>query len=270
MTSQEMRMCCARLNLHLKFLHYAGYFVAAVGIGSLALCCTISLAQSAQEQAQQQATIRLDAWRQFPKHSNEASDTTDPDILNARGQFFDKSPWVTGVPLDEPQPQIGRSGIAYGPGPELPFFPNEAIVVARFIDWQPYLTLSHLNIYTKITMRVEQVLSGGPSAVTPGQTIDVLIDGGAIVLDSGKTIKSHIFNDSGNYSLQPDHRYALFLQYHSDGKFFTDDKDWELNGIAIPDRLDEASITQQGRSQYSGLSEAAFLEAVKKAIKEHP
>jgi hypothetical protein len=175
------------------------------------------------------------------------------------------------VPLDQPQPsQEGGSSGSFIREDELPFFPDEAIVVGSFDDYQVYLTPSRLSIYTDLRLSVEQVLKAGPTAITPGQTIDLLIGGGTVLLADGRTISDHAYDPTGDYSLQPGHRYVFFLEYRSQGEFFRDHKDWELaNGIAVPDRLDEVIRAREGRAKYSGLPEDAFIEALRKAILQY-
>ncbi len=111
------------------------------------------------------------------------------------------------------------------------------------------------------------VLKAGPTGITAGQTIDLLIGGGTVLLADGRTISDHAYDPTGDYSLQPGNRYVFVLEYRSQGEFFRDHKDWELvNGIAIPNRRDVVARARGGYSKYSGLTESAFIEAVRKAV----
>ena len=176
------------------------------------------------------------------------SDPKQIAILNDRAKYFDVSN-VSGVPLDQPQPaHEGGSSGSFLREDELPFFPNEAIVVGRFEDYQVYLTPSRLSVYTGLRLSVEQVLKAGSTGITPGQTIDLLVGGGTVLLADGRTISDHAYDPSGDYSVQPGHRYVFFLEYRSQGEFFRDHKDWELiDGVAVPNRLDEAIRAQEGQ-----------------------
>lgn len=246
----------------------------AVAVLTAALIsCAICSAQSTADSGQASTPTRRDDWRKVDKPQKVTpSDPKEKQILVDRGEYFDHTPYASEVPLDQQQP-TGHRIVSYGSiapdSPEIPFFPNEAIVVAEFVDNQPYLTPSHLNIYTDVSMSIEQVIDAGPSNLRVGQTLDVLLDGGTIRLEDGRIISSHTFNESGNYSLQPHHRYLLCLEYVTRGNFFLDQKDWELNGIAIPDRVDEANRLEEGQAHYSGLPEDAFIQAVQNAVKAH-
>jgi hypothetical protein len=243
-------------------------------------CFTLSLSVSSLT-AQVQASGTSDAAKSPPRHDDwrkvpkallpPPSDPRQQEILNIRGSWFDKTS-LSGIPLDEPQPpRNGGSSGSFWPGEEeIPFHQNQAVVVARFEDYQPYLSPSRLSIYTDIKLSVEQVLEAGHTDAYPGQTVDVLIPGGTVQLSDGRTLSDRPYDPSGDYSLQPGHRYVLFLRYESNGEYFENSKSWELlNGIVVPNRLDEVIRAQEGRSSYSGLSESSFIEEVRKAILQH-
>jgi hypothetical protein len=217
-----------------------------------------------------QSPPRRDAWRAIPRPLlPPPSDPKQITTLNGRAKYFDVSN-VSGVPLDQPQPTGGGSSGSFIREDELPFFPNEAIVVGSFDDYQVYLTPSRLSIFTDLKLSVEQVFEPGPTGISQGQTIDLLIGGGTVLLPDGRTISDHAYDPTGNYSLQPGHRYVFVLEYRSQGEFFRDHKDWELvTGIAIPNRLDEVIRAREGRAKYSGLPEDAFIEALRKAILQY-
>jgi len=176
-------------------------------------------------------------------------------------------------PLDQLTPGIGQ-GYALDSGPidlneipEIPFVPDEAVVVTSFERYQPYLTPSHRCIYTKIILTIAQVLESGPSGVEAGEEIDLLIHGGTVMLNDGRVISFLIRYEDGDFSLQPDHRYVLFLQNHRRGDFFTLEGSWELkNGMALPNSAVDAQRMEEGKSQLAGLAESDFLEAVRKAV----
>ncbi len=230
--------------------------------------------QQTSDDAQAQLLPGANAWRSIPKElpPGPANDK-EKQILEDRGAFFDAgNPYVE--PLDQPTPGIGQGyALCSGPidleAPEIPFVPDEAVVVANFERYQPYLTPSHRYIYTKIILTLQQVLESGPSSVQPGQEIDLLIHGGTVMLNDGRVISFLIRHEDVDFSLQPDHRYILFLQNHRKGDFFTLERSWELkNGIALPYSAVDAKRMKEGTSQLAGLAESDFLEAVRKAI-EH-
>jgi hypothetical protein len=219
---------------------------------------------------------RHDGWMTVPMDPPAApTDHASLQILDKRGNAFDHFHEMicgTGIPLDQPQKRESGGGcgfsLDYGVQPELPFFPDEAIVVARFSGYESFITPSRLTIYTSIKLSVEQVLEAGPTAVKPGDTIEDLIYGGTIALGK-KIIQEGIYQDSA-YTLQPGHRYVLFLRYEDSGKYFINEKSWELvDGSAVPNHAIEVTRMQQGKAQYSGLPEKAFIDAVQNAILEH-
>jgi hypothetical protein len=245
----------------------------------LALAASVPLLSNPHAQSvsdsRTEETARHDAWlMSAAKLPPAPGDQASLRILNDRGEAFDHFHAMmcgTGIPLD--QPQTRKNGIGcgfsldYGPQPELLFLPHEAIVVARFSSYQTFLTPSRLTIYTSIRLSVEQVLQDGPTAVRPGDMIENLVYGGTIELN-GKIIHEGIYQD-GAYTLQPGHRYVLFLSYERRGNYFTNEKSWELlKGIAVPNHPIEVARMQQGKSQYSGLPEKDFIDAVQKAILE--
>lgn len=216
---------------------------------------------------QSEMAERRDAWRLVPKAPPPAP--TDPKLLNIldeRAREFDRLKPERA--LEEPQPEGEGHSWSLAPGnEEIPFFENEAIVVASFEDYEVYLTPSHRSIYTDISLAVEQVLDGGPSQVTEGQEIDLLIPGGTVLLSDGSTLSDDINYDMERYCLQPGHRYVLFLQYYANGDFFSAGDDWELaNGIVLPNSPRNVYLATSGRSKYSGMPEASFLESLGRAV----
>jgi hypothetical protein len=213
---------------------------------------------------------RHDAWQLVPQAL--LPPPTDPqqiNILKERGYMFDLfSP--THVPLDQPQPKNwGRSFSWDFNQPEIPFFKNEAIVVGTFKSHQVYLSPPHLSIYTDARISVEQALEPGPSNVSPGQTIDLLMPGGSVLLGDGRVIPSDSPYELSPYLIQPNHRYVFFLRYYSEGDNFIDKKDWELvNGVAVANHRVEVDRARRGQSDYSGLPESSFLEKLRKAIQD--
>jgi hypothetical protein len=245
-----------------------------IGAAIVAASGSVADAQTPSTQppgtGQAQPEPRHDAWRWVPQALLPAP--TDPQqirTLNERGAIFDKFS-LTHVPLDQPQPPGGRSGYADPDQPEIPSFENEAIIVGTFEGHQVYLTPSHLSIYTDVKVLVEQVLQPGPTTVLPGQTIDVLLEDGVVRMDDGRTIEPSLPFLGGEYSIQPNHRYVFFLDYQTKGECFFDQKDWELvNGVAVPNCSVEVNRAREGQSEYSGLSESAFLEKLSEAILKH-
>jgi len=237
---------------------------------SLFLIQVAACAQSTGTKTSKPAT-RHDDWRRIAIPAlPPPNDPAELQILKERGDVFDSFS-ITGVPLDQPQPaRAGGSSRSIGNRTELPFFDNEAIVVATFDSYQPYLTLTRLATYTDVKLSVEQVLAPGPTQILPGQLADLLIDGGCIKLENGKTINDVRYDDFGIYSIQPGHRYVLVLQHHAKGQFFTSEKDWELvEGVAVPEAIDDVARVREGNAKYSGLSERTFLDAIRGELSKH-
>jgi hypothetical protein len=253
-------------------------FLVGVVLGSVLVMTSgtmlrgqVPTAESASAGEEETAESRY-AWRLVPKAPPPAP--TDPKLLetlNKRAREFDRLKPERA--LDEPQPTDEGHGRSFCIGPdreEIPFFKNEAVVVATFKDYQVYLTPSHRSIYTNILLSVEQVLEAGPSQVPPGEDIELLIPGGTVILSNGSTLSDDIDYDVDRYCLQPGHRYVLFLEYFADGRSFWDREDWELvNGVAEPNDVYLSYLASRGESKYSGLPEATFIDTLRTAILRH-
>jgi hypothetical protein len=215
---------------------------------------------------------RHDAWQMVPQ--TLLPPPTDPQqirILNRRGADFDEFS-STHVPLDQPQPRNwGRCSSSFVLSQdEIPFLKNEAIIVGVFKSHQVYLSPSHLSIYTDEKLSVEQVLEPGPTKLSTGQSIDLLMTGGSVLLGDGRIIPSDSPYELRQYVIQPNHKYVFFLYYDSYGDYFSHGASWELvNGIAVPYGPAEVERARRGESHYSGLPESIFLEKLRKAILEH-
>jgi hypothetical protein len=205
------------------------------------------------------------AWQATPKPlPPDATDSAGNDVLNARGEFFDKSIGAD-RPLDEPnQPTRGFASDSV-PREEFPITASDAIVVATFKDFQPYLSPSHRSIYTAIVLQIEQVLKSGSSGLVGGREVTVLKPGGTVQLADGRTI-SHAIIPS-NFSLRPGKRYVLFLDFNKSGDFYLAVKSWELaHGVALPNSEEDDQLFRAGNSRYAGLSEQRFVDVLKREI----
>jgi hypothetical protein len=225
---------------------------------------------SAQELAQQW-------WRFVPeKIPPEPASASRRRLLAERGAYFDTRDGSSRS-VDQPSDSqfsavISEPGVVCEGGDNPPFFANEAVVVATFASYQVYLSLSRRSMYTSVRLAVEQVLEPGPSDVRAGEEIDQLLPGGTARLPSGHVrsygiIYGPAFKD---YEEKPGHRYLLFLKYVSDGNFFVEKGAWELRGgSAVPVAICDVAAAREGRSRYTGMSEAEFLAAMREAIQKH-
>jgi hypothetical protein len=231
---------------------------------------TVSASGQSSETEVRQAP-RANAWRMLPKAlPAEPADQHERDLLVARGRAYDSAGSLQ--PLDQPS----RSDIAQGssstPGrqDEMPFFPEEVIVVCSFRNFQPYLTPSHRAIYTVVNLEVEQILDAGGTSITPGQSVDLLMPGGSVLLSDGRAISYNVRYKEGEYSIQPGHRYLFFLHFDKNTESYGAIKTWELSrGVAVPNSPDDSDRMAKGESHLAGLTEDRFLTAVRQAIEQH-
>ena len=227
-----------------------------------------AIAQGSSSSSQQ--SVSSGDWRQIPKPL--LPESTDPQgraILNQRGQYFDTSA-EPGL-LEPTPPGIARGGsVSVGLRDEIPFLDDGAIVVGSFNDYQPFLSPVQKKIYTKLELSIEQVIDSGPAHVSQGEKVDLLLSGGTIRLSDGRVISHGLRYEATKYSLQPGHRYVLFLQYHADGDFFTEVKSWDITtGVAMPNAPDDQQRMKKGQSAFAGLPESRFVDAVRLMANQH-
>lgn len=209
-------------------------------------------------------------WRNVPKAVPSSLPPEQEQLLTVRSKASDSlSPYG---PLDQRSTSaisVGHSGARPPRRDEIPFFPNETIVVATLTDYQVFLTLSHRSIFTIGNLTVSQTIESGDQNVSDGQQIDLWLPGGAVMLTSGRTIS--YFTESGDTPLgcmvQPNHKYILFLQYMKDEQAVYAFKVWDVTtGVVVPASWDDVERAKSGISKLAGMTESDAVDAIRKAV----
>lgn len=262
-----------------KSATYPAVLAAACALFLVGPCAKLGISQSGPGGWTNENPLHTSVerwWRLVPQAPpQEPSSPRDKETLDSRGKYFDQNygaPW----PLDRPPKgqlsgSIQDDSLFCSDSDEPPIFSNEAVVVATFESYQVYLTPSHLSIYTRARLSVDQVLLPGPSGVKPGERIDQLLPGGTLRLPGGSVLSYMVVSRRmyKKFTEKPGHRYLMFLQYFRDGNFFTDKGVWELrNGFAIPISYCYVVAAREGRAHYAGMTEADFLEAMREAVQK--
>jgi len=150
---------------------------------------------------------------------------------------------------------------------QLPVSESDTILLGSVSKVQPYLSEDGTNLYTEYTVSVEEVFKDSASLFPKKDSVIALFRmGGSLRLPSGAVVRTDV-HGLGDPPV-PGHRYVAFLHYDARGYWFRIDKLWELkNGVAAPmDPIDQA-LAQEGISQFTGMAEADFLNAVRDAVK---
>src|SRR5258708_35244802 len=149
---------------------------------------------------------------------------------------------------------------------QFPVSESDAILLASVSKVQPYLSEDGTNLYTEYTVSVEDVLKDSAGLFSKRDTFVALFRmGGSLRLPSGTIVRTDV-HGLGDPPVAG-HRYVCFLHYDPRGYWFRIVKLWELrNGVAAPmDPIDQG-LAQAGKSQFTGMDEAAFLSAVRDAV----
>jgi hypothetical protein len=150
---------------------------------------------------------------------------------------------------------------------QLPVSESDTILLGSVSRVQPYLSEDGTSLYTDYTVSVEEVFKDSASLFPKKDSVIALYRmGGSLRLPSGAVVRTDV-HGLGDPPV-PGHRYVAFLHYDARGYWFRIDKLWEVkNGVAAPmDPIDQA-LAQEGISQFTGMAEADFLNAVRDAVK---
>src|ERR1022692_1136610 len=185
------------------------------------------------------------------------------DLPSARRSRFDTQP--SGPPSGVFVDRVFRPNTR----PEdfqLPVSESNTILLGSLSKVQPYLSEDGSSLYTEYTVSVEDVFKDSASLFPKKDSVIALFRmGGSLRLPSGAVVRTDV-HGLGDPPVAG-HRYVCFLHYDARGYWFRIDKLWELrNGAAAPmDPFDQA-LVQEGSSQFTGMDEAAFLNAVRDEI----
>jgi hypothetical protein len=170
---------------------------------------------------------------------------------------------------EERQSGFGSFEIHAKPEPALPAAQSDAVVIGEVTDAEAFLSTDKTSIYSEFTVSVNEVLKGTSlGTLTPGGSLTATRGGGAVRFPSGKVVREG-FN--GKPLPRQGRRYVLFLKLNEEGQDFSIITAYELLGGRVSP-LDGLYTTGQvvpqlaAHQAFKGVSEAAFLEAVRGAI----
>ena len=168
------------------------------------------------------------------------------------GIFVDRAPFPPNTRLEDFQ---------------LPVAQSDTILLGSVTKVHPYLSEDGTSLYSEFTISVEEVIKDGAGLSLKRDSVVTLFRiGGSLRLASGRVMTTDV-HGLGEAPVA-EHRYVCFLHYDARGYWFRIDKLWELrDGISAPmDPIDQG-LAQAGSSQFAGMDEAAFLNAVRDAVK---
>ncbi len=149
---------------------------------------------------------------------------------------------------------------------QLPVVDSSTIVLGSVKRVQPYLSEDGTSLYTEYTISTEQVIKDSANlALKAGTALALFRMGGALRLASGSVVRLDVHGLG--HAPGEGHRYVCFLHYDARGYWFSIVKLWEMrdSGAAPMDPFDQG-LANAGRSQYTGMSESDFLNAVRTAV----
>jgi len=230
------------------------------------LVVSLSLNQASPQATQGIPPGAANSWQGVLKESSTEVPVPTPEQLIERGKYSDD---LTGVvtTIDDTSGSYvyGHSGSGEV-SEELPTNISDAIVVAKFADYQTFISPKRKSVYTTIAFTVSQALKNPKSSpVSAGSTITIFYPGGTVRNKSGKVVSPR--TDVMDYAVRPGRQYLLFLQYDIAGNFYTIFKSWEFTkGIAKPNSRTDRDRDLNHLSKVAGKDQATVLSAVKVAL----
>ena len=199
------------------------------------------------------------AWMKTPTTLPSADDVPAP-LRHDRDSFLD-APFRKGHPLtsDNGSATVVSEGPHSPTDPEIPTFPNRAVVIGTFKTSRSLLSASGLSVYTEVQFQVDTVFDKGPALVLSGTTVTVALAGGTVRKSDGQIIS--FLTQPRAYSIQPNGTYLAILNYKNNGQFYTLDKTWDLSdGITRPNSSLEKDRADRGQSTLVGLSKDQLIQ----------
>jgi hypothetical protein len=187
---------------------------------------------------------------------------SSPFIRAARDEYWDHSIAAKTERLTPDNAGLTALSDASGPAnsPEIPEFPQRAIVIAKFESFQSVMTASGRTIYTNIKFRVHDWIESATKISEPEITVSV--PGGTVKTLGGQVIS--YLTQPRDLFLEPGKVYLLILSYKSQGDFYMAAEDWDLTGgTAKPNTHLNKLLAEQGRSKIAGLSKQELTNKLK-------
>jgi hypothetical protein len=143
------------------------------------------------------------------------------------------------------------------------------VVLGTLSSAQPYLSEDRSNIYTELTLRVDEILKNdSASPVAPNTSIVADLQCGALRRASGQVVRLDIPN-RGPGRLRPGQRYLLFVRRIHEGKDLAIVTGFELRQGQVYGLRSNGGVSFESlRGVPENLMQThAFLEAVRQAVK---
>lgn len=149
--------------------------------------------------------------------------------------------------------------------PGLPTSQSDAVVLGEVVVASAYLSNDKSNVYSEFNVSIEEVFkdeNGG--FLTKGGILTVSREGGRVKLPDGRTLYI-MASDQG--MPRKGRRYLFFLKHNDAGKDYSIITGYTLYQGKVT-LLDEVDLDRF--ATYKGMTEEAFLNAVREAISNPP
>jgi hypothetical protein len=210
-----------------------------------------------------------ESWKQATLPISQADLSGQKDVVRQqRGAVFnDPSPNVARLDSPTSAENVKRGSFPpyFARMSALPVKESETVVVGRVTGMQPYFSDDHKHLYTEFSISVEQKIKDETGRATAGSVIPIVLRGGRMMLPNGRIIEDK--PTPTNFSIAQDGRYVFFLHYVPAGQHFAVTKTWELkNGAVLPTSREDMQDQREGKTSYSSMTEAAFVETVRETV----
>jgi len=240
-----------------------GYLTKALSMALLASAIAAP-AQTASPLASKSAP---NAWMLTPTPYLEWNKDVPHAIRVERDRYADQGAVGQRYPLTSPLSDAPGPGIGCGMfKTEIPPARNRVILTGTFTRHQSVLSASEFSLYSEVTIHVDGVYEDrGVSGAFPDKDITVIIGGGTVTLASGRVLTHD--TQPIRFSLQPDHKYLLVLEYYRAGEFYLVMDDWDISdGTVRPNTRPGEYRAQHGLSALSGLTVEQLGPALAKLL----
>lgn len=217
-----------------------------------------------------QSEAAPNVWMLTPTFYLDSNKDVPPQVRAARDEYLDQGAAGQKYPLTSPLADPLGPGIGCGtPRSDIPPAAGRIALTGTFTQHRSVLSASEFSLYTEITIRVDEVFDDRTaSGAMPGRDITVLTSGGTVTLQSGRVLSHN--TQPIEYSLQPGHRYLLFLTHQRTGDFYVVTNDWDISdGIVRPNTRPGQYRASHGLSLLTGLRVEELGPALSKLLSAH-
>jgi hypothetical protein len=199
------------------------------------------------------------AWMKVPTDLPSTDEATGA-LRAERDSSFDK-PFLRRPVLtaENASSTAVSEGAYFADAPEIPAFPDRAVVIGTFKSSRSVLSASGHCIYTELQFQVDTVFDKGPAPALAGSTITIAMVGGTVRKPDGEIIS--FLTQPRAYSIQPGGTYLAILEYRSKGQYYALGTTWDLSeGLTKPNSPLEKDRTERGKSTLVGLSKDQLIQ----------